>query len=337
MSQLVKFSAAAALVLAGFFSASLLGPPDHLASLREEPDQSGQLVPIEAHPATPGLPSVGSGDEGVTPAGFTNPHAPGFATSVRAAHYPDSPGSDGGWARPGASESTVPEVGGTGEPPWNLAAPQVNRELVNLDPAPQLGDFDRPPSPPAPAAPASALPTTPESAPQATFAHQPANEPSPWTDRASAGHPSAPLPWSTAGPAATPERAPTALHTPSAEDAVAWAESRGSRSIRWHVVSDGDSLPRLAQRYLNDASRGGEIFEENRNVLSDPEILPIGVQLRIPESPPTPTAVQVYDAHGAAHAGIQARRLVELPEVSPTATAAPVARLRAPQFAGSTN
>ncbi len=342
MSQLVKFTAAAVLVLTGFFSASLLGPPEHLASLREAPDPAGQLVPLEAFPPTsPGTPSVSSDSEGVTPAGFTNPTNQDFATSVRAAHYPESPTSDGGWGRATAPISSsgfsLPEVRRADA--WNQPPAPSDRGLANLAPAPQLGAFDQPAtSAPQPSMGSANAPLAPPTtAPQPTFAHQPADESSPWTDRAQAGQPAAPVPWSTAGPVGASHRAPTALHTPSAGTTGAWDEPRESRPIRWHVVSDGDSLPRLAQRYLNDPNRSAEIFEENRNVLQSPEILPIGVQLRIPEAAPASPSVQVYDAQGAAYNGIHARRLVELPEVSPSAAAPPVARLGVPQHPGFSN
>jgi hypothetical protein len=48
------------------------------------------------------------------------------------------------------------------------------------------------------------------------------------------------------------------------------------------VVVDGDSLARLAGRYLDDPRRSGEILEANRGVLADPELLPIGTELVIP-------------------------------------------------------
>ena len=49
-----------------------------------------------------------------------------------------------------------------------------------------------------------------------------------------------------------------------------------------HTVVDGDTLPALAKRYLGSADRAGEIFAYNRDVLSDPDMLPIGAELRIP-------------------------------------------------------
>jgi nucleoid-associated protein YgaU len=49
-----------------------------------------------------------------------------------------------------------------------------------------------------------------------------------------------------------------------------------------HRIVDGDTLAELAERYLGSAARAKEIFEANRNVLSDPALLPIGVELKIP-------------------------------------------------------
>jgi nucleoid-associated protein YgaU len=49
-----------------------------------------------------------------------------------------------------------------------------------------------------------------------------------------------------------------------------------------HKIVDGDSLSSLAERYLGSADRATEIFEANREKLSDPRILPIGLELRIP-------------------------------------------------------
>lgn len=51
---------------------------------------------------------------------------------------------------------------------------------------------------------------------------------------------------------------------------------------RTHKIVDGDTLPALAERYLGSAARAGEIFTANRDVLLDPELLPIGAELKIP-------------------------------------------------------
>ena len=52
---------------------------------------------------------------------------------------------------------------------------------------------------------------------------------------------------------------------------------------RTHIVVDGDSLKKLASRYLDDPHRDWEIFKLNRDSLQDPELLPIGAVLKIPD------------------------------------------------------
>jgi len=47
-------------------------------------------------------------------------------------------------------------------------------------------------------------------------------------------------------------------------------------------LSDGDTLERLAERYLRDSGRALEIFDLNRDRLTNPHLLQIGVELRIP-------------------------------------------------------
>lgn len=54
-------------------------------------------------------------------------------------------------------------------------------------------------------------------------------------------------------------------------------------SGRTHLVVDGDSLAKLAALYLDDPALGDEIYRLNRDVLTSPELLPIGVELRIPD------------------------------------------------------
>ena len=65
------------------------------------------------------------------------------------------------------------------------------------------------------------------------------------------------------------------------DDAVLALDGRGVGLRRRRVV-DGDDLRNLAQRYLNDANRALEIFHANRDVLEQPDLLPLGVELQIP-------------------------------------------------------
>jgi hypothetical protein len=95
-----------------------------------------------------------------------------------------------------------------------------------------------------------------------------------------------------AGYAAEPNAAPVSTVTasysqpelpaavPSNISPPPWPERQ---SLRTHVVIDGDSLERLAGRYLDDPARAVEIFEANRELLSNPDLLPIGAELVIPE------------------------------------------------------
>lgn len=69
---------------------------------------------------------------------------------------------------------------------------------------------------------------------------------------------------------------------------------RDSKPLRHHIIHDGDTLASLAQRYLGSADRADEIFQANRDVLTAPELLPIGVEIVLParqntDTPHTPT------------------------------------------------
>jgi hypothetical protein len=83
----------------------------------------------------------------------------------------------------------------------------------------------------------------------------------------------------TAGPALT--AAPSFSPPP-------WPENAADDEPRRHVIKDGDSLERLAGRYLDDPRRSNEIYEANRELLANPELLPIGVELTIPNRGTSP-------------------------------------------------
>lgn len=59
-------------------------------------------------------------------------------------------------------------------------------------------------------------------------------------------------------------------------------EAPRSETRREHRLVDGDTLERLAQRYLGDRQRWPEIQAENFAVLRDPRVLPIGKTIRLP-------------------------------------------------------
>jgi phage tail protein X len=58
---------------------------------------------------------------------------------------------------------------------------------------------------------------------------------------------------------------------------------------RTHTVVDGDTLAALAERYLGSSGRALEIYNANRILLPSPDVLPIGVELRIPPRVPPAT------------------------------------------------
>jgi LysM repeat protein len=49
-----------------------------------------------------------------------------------------------------------------------------------------------------------------------------------------------------------------------------------------HEVKDGETLSRLAGRYLHSTSRFNEIYRANRDVLKDPNSIRPGMKLKIP-------------------------------------------------------
>jgi hypothetical protein len=49
-----------------------------------------------------------------------------------------------------------------------------------------------------------------------------------------------------------------------------------------HEIKDGDTLSTLATHYLGDPTRAAELFAANRDVLSSPDLLPLGKVLQIP-------------------------------------------------------
>ncbi|MES1213722.1 MAG: LysM peptidoglycan-binding domain-containing protein [Singulisphaera sp.] len=60
------------------------------------------------------------------------------------------------------------------------------------------------------------------------------------------------------------------------------ASGAGFSELRRHRIGDGDTLSGLAVRYLGSADRYREIYDLNREVLSNPDLLPIGTELKIP-------------------------------------------------------
>jgi len=79
---------------------------------------------------------------------------------------------------------------------------------------------------------------------------------------------------------------PANREKPTSRPAYATAERESDAERRQeilHIVRNTDTLEKLAERYLGDAGRAMEIFDLNRDQLSNPHLLPIGAKLKIPE------------------------------------------------------
>lgn len=60
------------------------------------------------------------------------------------------------------------------------------------------------------------------------------------------------------------------------------SSTAGATAERWHQVASGESLSKLAAKYYGDGRQWMKIFEANRNVLTDPDVIKVGQRLRIP-------------------------------------------------------
>ena len=58
----------------------------------------------------------------------------------------------------------------------------------------------------------------------------------------------------------------------------------GSRGGRTYTVVKGDSLSRIAQHQYGDANKWRKIYEANRDLIKDPDLIYPGQALKIPEA-----------------------------------------------------
>jgi hypothetical protein len=108
------------------------------------------------------------------------------------------------------------------------------------------------------------------------------------------------------------------------------------RELRTHIVIDGDSLSSLAGRYLHDPQLGDEIFRLNRDVLTAPELLPIGIELKIPDNRVAVTTTIPGAPRSDATAAVTAPSApVRLPEVTKDPAAPPRAQILRPVAAST--
>jgi nucleoid-associated protein YgaU len=132
--------------------------------------------------------------------------------------------------------------------------------------------------------------------PAAPPAAAPVKAPPPVALKAS-GLPPGPMAPSNSPGDATPQSATWGMPAPAAAPPTPVPPRR-------HTIVDGDTLRGLAERYLGSAARADEIFAANRDVLNDPELLPIGAVLTIPPPGQPSPAAESY---------LPPRRLVPIP------------------------
>lgn len=352
VAELMKLAMSGGLVTVGFFTASLFGPP---AGLDSQSPATAASIDDQLQPIAPRRDTATTArDANVALATHTDPS--GSRTGgVSTAQWGETWGSAwGDW--PARTGESFPAANTPASPPASLTAPPLastseqtttaHRPLSASVPAdstwPQWGAANAqspqglrfPEAPPLSPPTSAPLPGEPLS----TFAEPPAA--GPWASAVppanAANGPPAQQPWSSF-PTGNQTTEPVVAHwDPQPRETNAWEAQPvvDNGGYRWHVVSDGDSLPRLAERYLRDAARSRELYELNRNLLTSPDLLPIGVELRIPHLPREEETIEVFDSRGAAHETARPRRrVVALPALTDAEAHAPVARLRAPQAA----
>jgi nucleoid-associated protein YgaU len=53
-------------------------------------------------------------------------------------------------------------------------------------------------------------------------------------------------------------------------------------ATQWHVVEKGETLSKISKKYYGDPNLYMKIFEANKDVLKNPDLIKIGQKLRIP-------------------------------------------------------
>lgn len=53
-------------------------------------------------------------------------------------------------------------------------------------------------------------------------------------------------------------------------------------AVQYYVIEKGDTLWAISEKFLGNGSRYKEIFEANREVIEDPDLIFVGQQIRIP-------------------------------------------------------
>ena len=57
-----------------------------------------------------------------------------------------------------------------------------------------------------------------------------------------------------------------------------------TEEAEYHIIAKGDTLSALAKRYYGDGNAYPRIFEANREVIKDPDLIFVGQKIRIPKA-----------------------------------------------------
>ncbi len=76
--------------------------------------------------------------------------------------------------------------------------------------------------------------------------------------------------------------APVASDGTGPETAPSTADAPGQDDVLTYVTQDGDTLSSIAQQFYDNGNKWALIFEANSGVLSNPNVLRVGVEIRLP-------------------------------------------------------
>ena len=76
---------------------------------------------------------------------------------------------------------------------------------------------------------------------------------------------------------------PQPVEQPKAAGADLAEIAAAAPAAKLHKVVSGDTLSAIAKKYYGSANQYMKIFEANRDILNDPNLIKVGQKLRIPE------------------------------------------------------
>lgn len=69
---------------------------------------------------------------------------------------------------------------------------------------------------------------------------------------------------------------------PSSGSSQVSGSLKQEKPVKTYVIKPGDTLAKIAQAMYGDASRWKEIYQANKSVIANPDVIQVGVTLTIP-------------------------------------------------------